>query len=147
MNKRATQKYCCSKFAYNAQTASNFYIIFEKLSECFMRLQVDCPRFLEYQKLFRDSVRLRKSLCSLYATVIRFCTNALGALQRPGMSSMWFEKRLSDVLGLQMEKTTASQLICHSCQPSPQILLSTENLAVSKLKYIELEISQLARSF
>jgi len=63
-----------------------------------MRLQVDCPRFQEYQELFGDSVRLRKALCSLYATVIRFCTNALEALERPGMSFMWLEKRLLGIL-------------------------------------------------
>ena len=64
--------------------ASNFINFFDKLSEWFMKLQVWCPRFAEYQFLHPDSARLQAALCSFYAIVIKFCTRAFQEIRRTG---------------------------------------------------------------
>lgn len=64
--------------------ASNFSKFFDKLSEWFMRLRSICPRFAEYQFLHPESIRLQKALCSFYATVINFCTEAVKVMSRTG---------------------------------------------------------------
>lgn len=64
--------------------ATNFSSYFDKLSECFMSLRKDCPRFSEYQILYKDSSRLQKALSQFYATVVRFCQHAIRITQRNG---------------------------------------------------------------
>ena len=49
-----------------------------------MRLQTSCPRFVEYQFLYPDSLRLQRALCSFYATVVRFCAKAVEVIGRTG---------------------------------------------------------------
>ena len=49
-----------------------------------MRLRSDCPRFSEYQLLYAESPSLQLALCKFYATIVRFCKRAMGALQRNG---------------------------------------------------------------
>lgn len=66
------------------KAVSNFSSYFDKLSEWFMKLRNDCPRFSEYQLLYADAPSLRLALSAFYATVIKFCQHAIGSLQRTG---------------------------------------------------------------
>lgn len=43
-----------------------------------------CPRFQEYQKLYRDSTDLQKALCDFYSMVVRCCEQAVTVLRRAG---------------------------------------------------------------
>ena len=66
------------------QAVSNVSSYFDKLSEWFMKLQNDCPRFSEYQLLYADAPRLQSALSGFYATIVRFCQHAIESLQRTG---------------------------------------------------------------
>ncbi|OCK72892.1 hypothetical protein K432DRAFT_430842 [Lepidopterella palustris CBS 459.81] len=63
---------------------SNFSSYFDKISSFLMGIGKDCPRYTEYQALYKDSDGLQKSLCNFYASLIRFCTEAVRALQNQG---------------------------------------------------------------
>ena len=65
--------------------ATNFSSFFDKLSECFMKLRKDCPRFSKYQLLYGDSPRLHNALGQFFATVVRFCQHAIYIMQRNGV--------------------------------------------------------------
>jgi hypothetical protein len=58
------------------------------MSAFLMDIGKHCPRYTEYQALYKDSDGLQKSLCNFYATLIRCCTAAIGALQNQGSRSI-----------------------------------------------------------
>ncbi|KAG9674897.1 hypothetical protein KCU99_g3333, partial [Aureobasidium melanogenum] len=66
------------------QIASNFTTYFDKLSALLMTIGKRCPRFQEYQKLYRDSTDLQKALCDFYSMVVRCCEQAVTVLRRAG---------------------------------------------------------------
>jgi hypothetical protein len=74
------------------KAVNNITSYFDKLSECFLRLSNYCPRYTEYQLLFKESTRLQEALCSFYTTIIQFCTKAIRIVEAPGGSS-WAELR------------------------------------------------------
>lgn len=43
-----------------------------------------CPRFQEYQKLYRDSTDLQRVLCDFYSVIVRCCEQALTGFRRTG---------------------------------------------------------------
>ncbi|KAG8525959.1 uncharacterized protein KY384_000721 [Bacidia gigantensis] len=66
--------------------ACNLSSFFDKLTGWFMKMQDCCPRYREYQHLFPESVRLREALSNFYACLIDFCTKAMEAINKPGIS-------------------------------------------------------------
>ncbi|KAG9849747.1 hypothetical protein KCU98_g2699, partial [Aureobasidium melanogenum] len=66
------------------QIASNFTTYFDNLSALLMTIGKRCPKFQEYQKLYRDSTDLQKVLCDFYSVVVRCCEQAIIVLRRPG---------------------------------------------------------------
>ncbi|KAF4454836.1 NACHT domain protein [Fusarium austroafricanum] len=62
-----------------AMNAVSFY---EALSEFFLGLKDMLPRFSEYFTLYPQSVRLQKSLCDLYASLIHCCKHVVEASRR-----------------------------------------------------------------
>ncbi|KAI7771382.1 hypothetical protein LZL87_014249 [Fusarium oxysporum] len=50
--------------------AVNYTSYFESLSVIFMGLSNQCPRFAEYQALYKTSTRLQKALCDFHASII-----------------------------------------------------------------------------
>lgn len=64
--------------------ACNFRTFFDELTTCFMDAQRLCPRYGQYEFLYRNSVPLQQSLCMFYASLVRFCTRAISFLQRQG---------------------------------------------------------------
>ncbi|KAG9563865.1 hypothetical protein KCU71_g6443, partial [Aureobasidium melanogenum] len=66
------------------QIASNFTTYFDKLSALLMTIGKRCPRFQEYQKLYRNSTDLQKVLCDFYSVVVRCCEQAVMMLRRTG---------------------------------------------------------------
>ncbi|KAA8907989.1 ankyrin repeat-containing domain protein [Sphaerosporella brunnea] len=68
--------------------ALNFSDYFESLSRRFEQLGKSCPRLREYEKIFKDSVRVRDALSDYYAIVIEFCTKALLGIQEKGFKRL-----------------------------------------------------------
>ncbi|KAH0360412.1 hypothetical protein KCU65_g9409, partial [Aureobasidium melanogenum] len=66
------------------QIASNFTIYFDKLSALLMTIGKRCPKFQEYQVLYRNSTDLQKALCDFYSVVVRCCEKAVTVLRRTG---------------------------------------------------------------
>jgi archaellum biogenesis ATPase FlaH len=64
--------------------ASNFSTFFDELTTCFMNVQRLCPRYGNYEFLYKDSLPLQQSLCTFYTSLIRFCTRAMSFLKREG---------------------------------------------------------------
>ena len=115
--------------------ASNFTQFFDKLSECFMRLQTSCPRFVEYRFLYPDSIRLQRALCSFYATVVRFCAKAVEVIGRTGKHLFfafvlllnYFIILLTSVL---QDSSNSPKLCgCHSTENSKNLPLSSKDKA------------------
>lgn len=73
-----------SLLIHNVQAALNFATYFDKLSERFAHLSTYCPRLSEYEKLFKESIRLQTSLSNFYAVLVQFCTKALKVVQEKG---------------------------------------------------------------
>ena len=67
------------------QAALNFSGFFERLSGCLEKLGKYCPRLKEYEKLFRESARVREALSDFYSIVVEFCTKVVRRLQEKGM--------------------------------------------------------------
>lgn len=53
-----------------------------------MSIGKHCPRYTEYQALYKDSDGLQRSLCNFYASLIRYCTEAVRALRSQGTWSI-----------------------------------------------------------
>lgn len=64
--------------------ASNFSTFFDELTTCFMNVQRLCPRYAQYEFLYKDSLPLQQSLCTFYASLIQFCTRTMSSLRRQG---------------------------------------------------------------
>jgi hypothetical protein len=58
------------------------------MSAFLMDIGKDCPRYTEYQALYKDSDGLQKSLCNFYASLIRCCTEAIRVVQNQGSQSI-----------------------------------------------------------
>jgi hypothetical protein len=65
-------------------TACNFTNFFDELTTCFMSVQRLCPRYRQYEFLYKDSLPLQQSLCTFYTSLIQFCTRAMSFLERQG---------------------------------------------------------------
>ncbi|KAF6787047.1 ankyrin repeat-containing protein [Colletotrichum sojae] len=65
------------------QVVLNFTSYYERVSDLFMQLAKDCPRFAEYQALFPNSAEVQKAICDFNASIIRCCKHMVEAVQRP----------------------------------------------------------------
>ncbi|KAF6805667.1 ankyrin repeat-containing protein, partial [Colletotrichum plurivorum] len=65
------------------QVVLNFTSYYERVSDLFMQLAKDCPRFAEYQALFPNSAAVQKAICDFNASIIRCCKHVVEAVQRP----------------------------------------------------------------
>ena len=81
-----------------------------------MRLQTSCPRFVEYQFLYPDSIRLQRALCSFYATVVRFCAKAVEVIGRtdkhPFFAFVLVLKYFIILLTFVLQDSSNSQKLC-----------------------------------
>lgn len=94
---------------HNIQAALNFASYFEKLSERFAQLSTYCPRLSAYEKLFKESTRLQKSLSDFYAVIVKFCTKALEVIQDRGAKRI-MERIQGQTLRLRLRHQTICQI-------------------------------------
>lgn len=77
------------------QVASGAASYFDKLSAYLMQIGKDCPRYEEYQALYKDSDRLQTSLCNFYASIVRCCTEVVRVLQSQGRAKSAFHWKMA----------------------------------------------------
>ena len=76
------------------QAALNSSEFFERLSSWLERLGKYCPRLEEYERLFKESTRVRAALSDFYSIVVEFCTKIVHRLQERGIitspNNLWY---------------------------------------------------------
>ena len=87
------------------QMSLKFAGYFEKLSERFAQLSAYCPRYTAYERLFKQSQRVRDSLENFYAIIVKFCTKALRVIQERGTLS-WYGLSLDKSVDLCCRRET-----------------------------------------
>ncbi|KAJ4152468.1 hypothetical protein NW754_004264 [Fusarium falciforme] len=71
------------------QLLANFTSYFQSFVELLSGFGTLCSRFAEYQVIFKDSPRLKTSICAFHSSVVNCCEKIVLVTRRPMKSQAW----------------------------------------------------------